>query len=233
MDDDDMLPSVSERGSPHGSPTASDDEDGGPSIIQHRARIIECLSDMMAQSLQAMQEYFSNHDDYTALSEKDQKTLFQASIMEILIVKCFFTYRQGRFYTDQGVEIISRETLLLGTNDQTFVNGFFDFFSQMERLNFSEEQALILMSISMFDPNRVEIVHLDEPDRVRNLFNKYIAELSASLPTSGLLLRSSLKDLKSGFKDILMRSSTNPMVDLGENVYNFLSMMTNSARWQQ
>jgi hypothetical protein len=38
---------------------------------------------------------------------------------------------------------------------------------------------------------------------------------------------------KSGFKDILMRSSTNPMVDLGENVYNFLSMMTNSARWQQ
>jgi len=89
------------------------------------------------------------------------------------------------------------------------------------------------MSISMFDPNRVEIVSLKEPERVRNLFNKYIGELSQTLPTSGLLLRSSLKDLKSGFKDILMRSSTNPMVDLGENVYNFLSMMTNSARWQQ
>ena len=80
-----------------------------------------------------------------------------------------------------------------------------------ERLNFTEEQALILMSISMFDPNRVEIVSLKEPERVRyikatlknvgkslsrNLFNKYIGELSQSLPTSGLLLRSSLKDLK-------------------------------------
>jgi len=234
MDDDDMLPSVSERGSHHGSPSASDDEDGGPpTIIQHRAQIIECLSDMMNQSLQAMQEYFAQHDDYTALSESDQRTLFQASIMEILIVKCFFTYRGGKFYTDKGVEIISKESLLLGTNDQTFVNGFFDFFDQMERLNFTEEQALILMSISMFDPNRVEIVSLKEPERVRNLFNKYIGELSQSLPTAGLLLRSSLKDLKSGFKDILMRSSTNPMVDLGENVYNFLSMMTNSARWQQ
>ena len=34
-----------------------------------------------------MQEYFAQHDDYTALSESDQRTLFQASIMEILIVK--------------------------------------------------------------------------------------------------------------------------------------------------
>lgn len=234
MDEDEHLVSVSERGSPHGTPPASDDEDGaGGGIVRQRAQLLECLSDMMSHSLSAMHEYFSQHGDYIGLTLNDQQTLFNASIMEILILKCFFTFKDGKFYTDTGVEIISKEKLLLATNDQTFTNGFIDFFSEMERLKFSEEQALILMCISMFDTARNEIRHLDEPEKIRTLFNKYIHELSTSLPTTGLLLRSTLKDLKGGFMDLLLRTSTNPGVDLGADVYSFLSTLTGSARWHQ
>ena len=61
--------------------------DGELSIIERRGRVIECFSDMMGQSMIHMKTYFSDLEEFRSLSKSDQETLFNAAILEILILK--------------------------------------------------------------------------------------------------------------------------------------------------
>ena len=61
--------------------------DGEISVIERRRRVLECFSDMMGSSMVDMQNYFSDLDQFRNLSKGDQETLYNAAILEILILK--------------------------------------------------------------------------------------------------------------------------------------------------
>ena len=61
--------------------------DGEISVIERRRRVLECFSDMMGSSMVDMQNYFSDLDQFRTLSKGDQETLYNAAILEILILK--------------------------------------------------------------------------------------------------------------------------------------------------
>jgi hypothetical protein len=61
--------------------------EGEIGIIERRRRILECFSDMMSQSLDSMKTYFNNLEEFRSISQADQETLFNAAILESLILK--------------------------------------------------------------------------------------------------------------------------------------------------
>jgi len=174
-----------------------------------------------------MHRYFQELEPYRTLSLNDQNTLFKASILEILILKCYFTFRGGTFvHPTTQEEIVSRDLLLLGTNDVGFVDQFMGIFNRMESLNLTEEDNLILICLSMFDTGRTDMGRLDDREGVDERQQIFVTRLVQQIPpenvTEAMLLRTTLKELKSGFKDILMRTYTNQRVDMGQGVNQFI-----------
>ena len=101
--------------------------------------------------------------------------------------QCYFTFRGGTFvHPTTQEEIVSRDLLLLGTNDVGFVDQFMGIFNRMgefyltyvnildsvekfmflESLNLTEEDNLILICLSMFDTGRTDMGRLDDREGV-------------------------------------------------------------------
>ena len=61
--------------------------EGELTIIEKRRRLLECFSDMMAYSLNDMENYFAELDEFVTLSDNDKRELFHSSMLEILLLK--------------------------------------------------------------------------------------------------------------------------------------------------
>merc|ERR1719454_72894 len=122
---------------------------------------------------------------------------------------------------------------MLGTNDPTFVNSFMGLFQKMESMGFEEKEVMILICISMFDVGRTEIQQLDDREGIQRRQEDYIRQLIAEVPPEHhpetLLMRSTLKELKSSYMSLLARTETNRAVDMGEQVYAFIERLRNPA----
>ena len=151
----------------------------------------------MAYSINDMENYFAELDDFVTLSDNDKRELFHSSMLEILLlkvimclsghdityIKCYWTYSKGQFVHPETNEImVNKEALMLGTNDQNFVNSFMGLFHQMgkwvpictsnyylikETMGFKEKEVCLLICISMFDVGRTDIQSLDDREGIQ------------------------------------------------------------------
>jgi len=235
VDDDLFGESVSQRGGDSSSMVDDEEEqlpDGEISVIERRRRVLECFSDMMGSSMVDMQNYFSDLDQFRTLSKGDQETLYNAAILEILILKCYFTFNGTTFiHPTTREELVSRESLLLGTNDYPFVSQFIELFTKMYNMQFKESDTLLLMCISLFDTARAELGQLEDREGIMKHRQDFVMQFVNQFPkehmADAMLLLTTLKDLKSAFRDILMRTYTNRNVQLSDNVSDLIKMMYN------
>jgi len=208
---------------------------GDLTIIEKRRRILECFSDMMAHSLSDMENYFSELEDFITLSDNDKVHLFHSSMLEILILKCYWTYKNGQFVHPQTQEVmVNKEILLLGTNDVNFVNRFLGLFHEMEQLGFGEKEICLLICISMFDVGRTDITELDDREGIERRQNGYVTQLVQLVKpehvSDTLMMRTTLKELKTGFAELLGRTESNHTVDMGQKVYEFIERLRNPEK---
>lgn len=237
MIDDFPDESVSMRsGNQHsGMSTGADDGMGGElTIIEKRRRLLECFSDMMAYSINDMENYFAELEDFLTLSDNDKRELFHSSMLEILLLKCFWTYSNGEFVHPETREVIvNRESLMLATNDINFVESFMGLFHTMETMGFKEKEVCLLICISMFDVGRTDIQALDDREGIQRRQDDYVRQLIEEVPpehhSETLLMRTTLKELKISYMALLARTESNRSVDMGEQVYAFMERLRNPA----
>jgi len=208
--------------------------EGELTIIEKRRRLLECFSDMMAYSLNDMENYFAELDEFVTLSDNDRRELFHSSMLEILLLKCFWTYSNGEFVHPETKEVmVNREALMLATNDINFVNSFMGLFHNMESMGFQETEICLLICISMFDVGRTDIQALDDREGIQRRQDEYVRQLIAVVPpehqAETLLMRTTLKELKISYMGLLARTESNRSVDMGEQVYAFMDRLRNPA----
>lgn len=207
-------------------------EEGQITIIEKRRRVLECFCDMMANSIQDMQAYFSRLDDFMSLSDNDKLQLFHASMLEILLLKCYWTYRGGAFIHPETKEpMVTRDHLILGTADVNFVDTFMGLFHNMETNGFGEKEICLLICISMFETGRTDIGELDDREGIIMRQKSYIEQLVEQVQESkipeALMMRTTLKDLKTMYMGILSRTEQNSGVDMTQPIYDFIRKVRN------
>lgn len=219
-----------------GSVQSGDDreglDDGEITIIEKRRRVLECFCDMMANSIKDMQAYFGRLDDFMTLSDNDKLQLFHASMLEILLLKCYWTYKDGAFVHPETKEpMVTKELLILGTADVNFVETFMGLFHKMETIGFGEQEICLLICISMFETGRTDIGQLDDREGIISRQNRYIQQLVKQVNDSNvaeaLMMRTTLKDLKNMYMGILSRTEQNSGVDMTQPVYDFIRRVRN------
>jgi len=201
-------------------------EDSFSTDRRKHEKYTEFFADLMECGVKEIVSYCKLIPEFYSLAMADQEYLLRSTILELLILKCYFNYKDGEFLNGVNGIWLRREDFIIATKDVSFIDNLMQLMQKMASLDMTEEDVLLLMLVTLFNhdspgslaQNREQISISKKyfVSKMMDHMNK--SENNIHMKDRGtecLLLLPLLSTLNNSFMDILAGLSHSRTVDLG------------------
>jgi len=193
-------------------------ENDSSTFFNKRKRYMEFFADLMQCGVKEIVSYCKLIPEFSSLNVADQELLLRSTILELLILKCYFNYKNGEFLNGENGIWLRREDFILATKDVPFIDSLMQLMQKMADINMTEEDVLLLMLVTLFtqDSPSSSAQNRERIELSKKYFvDKMLDHMNQNRGTEGLLLLPMLRTLKNSFMEVLTSLSRSRTVDLG------------------
>jgi len=193
-----------------------------PNALSKRTKFVEFLSDLMESGIKQIINYCKLIPEFISLTRSDQIQLLRNTILELLILKCFFDYKDGSFVNGSQGMWLYREDFLFATSDTSFIDNMMELMVKMTEINMTEEDTLLLMLVALFSNDRQNSFIVDR-NKIAAARDHFLGIMERSgldgsrdrrHTSKVLLLLPLLRTLNTSFMEVLKKAQQNTAVDM-------------------
>ncbi|CBY20592.1 unnamed protein product [Oikopleura dioica] len=193
-----------------------------PNALSKRTKFVEFLSDLMESGIKQIINYCKLIPEFISLTRSDQIQLLRNTILELLILKCFFDYKDGSFVNGSQGMWLYREDFLFATSDTSFIDNMMELMVKMTEINMTEEDTLLLMLVALFSNDRQNSFIVDR-NKIAAARDHFLGIMERSgldgsrdrrHTSKVLLLLPLLRTLNTSFMEVLKKVQQNTAVDM-------------------
>lgn len=126
-------------------------EDSFSTDRRKHEKYTEFFADLMECGVKEIVSYCKLIPEFYSLAMADQEYLLRSTILELLILKCYFNYKDGEFLNGVNGIWLRREDFIIATKDVSFIDNLMQLMQKMASLNMTEEDVLLLMLVTLFN----------------------------------------------------------------------------------
>jgi hypothetical protein len=193
-----------------------------PNALSKRTKFVEFLSDLMESGIKQIINYCKLIPEFISLTRSDQIQLLRNTMFELLILKCFFDYKDGSFVNGSQGMWLYREDFLFATSDTSFIDNMMELMVKMTEINMTEEDTLLLMLVALFSNDRQNSFIVDR-NKIAAARDHFLGIMERSgldgsrdrrHTSKVLLLLPLLRTLNTSFMEVLKKVQQNTAVDI-------------------
>jgi len=126
-------------------------EDSFATDRRKHEKYTEFFADLMECGVKEIVSYCKLIPEFYSLAMADQEYLLRSTILELLILKCYFNYKDGEFLNGVNGIWLRREDFIIATKDVSFIDNLMQLMQKMAALEMTEEDVLLLMLVTLFN----------------------------------------------------------------------------------